>query len=516
MTLNSSLEEELQTHFNYSTFRLGQKEIINDVLKGNNVLGILPTGSGKSICYQLPAKLLPGSTIVVSPLISLMIDQVKELKAFNFKEVIALNSFMTYQERKKTLNHLSSFKLIYVSPEIIQQPEIIEVLTQIKVSLFVIDEAHCISQWGHEFRPAYLRLNNVRELLGNPPLLALSATATPYVQNDIIKSFNNEAVVKHIYPMDRPNIAFSIEKVDHEQDKVNVITAILSQVNVPTLIYFSSRQTTEAVAEQLTLSLPHRKIAFYHGGMDQMDRIIIQQQFMNDQLDVICCTSAFGMGINKENVRLIIHYHFPSQLESYIQEVGRAGRDGSSSASLLLYSPHDHHLPQKMILNELPNEQEIKFVFKQLLMLKNGSGKIPTTDREIKEIFHINEIQWRFLNSQLENHGIIKEHQLYGDLQQWEKLFEEILCYRHKRFRIKQSNLVNMINWINTVGCLRRNLYKSFQDSYRPPTYLCCDRCDFEFSKWKPIESINQYEEGKSWQSHLKKVLLIEVNNEAK
>lgn len=516
MKHNMSLEDKLLKHFNYPSFRQGQKEIIVDVLKGHNVLGILPTGSGKSICYQLPAKLLPGTTIVVSPLISLMIDQVKELKAINFKKVIALNSFMDYQERKSVFQNLSSYKLIYVSPEIIQQKEILSYLKQVNVSLFVIDEAHCISQWGHEFRPAYFKLNRVIELLQNPPILALSATATTYVQEDIIKSLKRQEIIKHIYPMDKPNIAFCVKKVNHDQEKMKLITDLLPKFNVPTLIYFSSRQATESIAEQLSHALPGKKVAFYHGGMDQMDRITIQQQFMNDQLDVICCTSAFGMGINKENIRLVIHYHFPAQLESYIQEVGRAGRDGSSSTSLLLYSSHDDFLPKKMIINELPSEAHIRYTFKQLLSFAYEPRPLPTTDIEIKEVFHINEIQWRFLHSQLEKHGIIIEEKIHIDQELWDESLEEIISYRNERIRLKQANLLNMIEWINSEGCFREQLYKIFQESYKNPTHQCCSNCDYLFSKWKPIQNINENDGDISWQDKLRTVLLIGVNNEAK
>lgn len=514
MNHSASLENELQKHFNYSSFRLGQKEIIEDVMKGHNVLGVLPTGLGKSICYQLPAKLQKGSTIVVSPLISLMVDQVKELKAINFKDVIALNSFMDYQERKKVYRNLSSYKLIYVSPEIIQQPEVLNYLKKINVSLFVIDEAHCISQWGHEFRPDYLKLNKVIKSLQHPPVLALSATATTQVQKDIVMSLERSDVIKHIYPMDRPNIAFSIEKVTNDKEKLTAITKLLSNFNVPTLIYFSSRNTTESISEQLTRSLPEKNIAFYHGGMEQMDRITIQQQFMNDQLDVICCTSAFGMGINKENIRLVIHYHFPSQLESYIQEVGRAGRDGSSSVGLLLYSNSDDYIPKRMILNELPDERNIKFVFRQLLSIAKKSEAIPSTELQVEKTFQINEVQWRFLNSQLEKHGIIDDGKLQLDLEKWKKAFEDIVIYRNKRLLLKQTNLLNMIKWINTEVCLREKLYETFQDSYRDPKYQCCSNCDFLFSKWKPIEVLNKIEVDTSWQEKLKSLLLIGVNNE--
>ena len=331
------MDRELEKYFGFSSFRTGQKEIIQDVLNGKDVLGILPTGSGKSICYQLPAIMMDGLTIVVSPLISLMMDQVKEMKANHFKKVIAINSFMNFEERREIYRNIHTYKLLFISPEHLNQDFMTQLLQRVKISLFVIDEAHCISQWGHEFRPDYLKLNSLIEKLGNPPTLALSATATPEVQADIMKSLNKPEMIKHIYPMDKPNIAFCIEKVENDQEKNEILIPLLKKYKIPTLIYFSSRLTAESVTRFLSDKLEGRRIGFYHAGMEPMDRVMIQQQFMNNQLDIVCCTSAFGMGINKGNIRLIIHYHIPLQLESFIQEVGRAGRDGNSSVSLYYF-----------------------------------------------------------------------------------------------------------------------------------------------------------------------------------
>src|SRR5690625_2720860 len=213
------LTEHLQQHFKYDTFRQGQEEIIQDVLNGYSVLGVLPTGSGKSLCYQLTAKLLSGTTIVVSPLISLMIDQVKQLKAIQFKEVVALNSFMEYAERRQVYEQLHTYKLVYVSPELLQKESLLAYLQQVDISLFVIDEAHCISQWGHEFRPDYLKLHSIIKLFKNPPILALSATATVNVQTDITTSLHRPNMIKHIYPMDRENITFCVRETSNEAEK---------------------------------------------------------------------------------------------------------------------------------------------------------------------------------------------------------------------------------------------------------------------------------------------------------
>lgn len=510
------LEEALRRHFNYSAFRLGQKEIIQDIMNGNDVLGILPTGSGKSICYQLPAILLDGVTIVVSPLISLMIDQVKQLKATNFKAVVALNSFMDSAERKRVYRNLHTYKLIYVSPELLQQKDLLDRLQQINVRLFVIDEAHCISQWGHEFRPDYLRLSSTIEQLNHPAILALSATAPKAVQDDIITSLNRENISKHIYPMDRDNIAFYVQKTETEHEKLRTITHLLTNYRVPTIIYFSSRRIAENIASMLSEELSCKRIAFYHGGMEQMDRITIQQQFMNDQLDVICCTSAFGMGINKNNIGLVIHYHIPFQIEAYIQEVGRAGRDGKASVGLLLFSPNDIHLPINIIKNELPSEKDLSAVFQQLYKLHQAETRLPSDDIQLENLFEVNETQWRFLRYQFEKHGMIRQNHILYHKDQWKRAYQIINNLIMNRSLLKESKLTEILNWINQEECLRKHLYKSFQPTFSDPLYQCCSNCGFSWSEWKPSQTKLKETNSVNWESKLKRLLLIGENNEAK
>lgn len=491
--INMSLENELKKFFGYTTFRTGQKEIISDVMQGKDVLGILPTGMGKSLCYQLPAKFLEGTTIVVSPLISLMMDQVKELKASNFKEVIALNSFINPNERKNIYPHLGKYKLVYISPELLQQDELIRLIKQITVNLLVVDEAHCISQWGHDFRPDYLKLREVAVELNNPPILALSATATPEIRQDIKTILGRSEMMDHIYPMDRKNIIFSIEKANGDNEKNEKIKALFDRIRVPTIIYFSSRIATEQLTAYLLKTHPTLRVAFYHGGMDTMDRISVQQQFMNNQLDVICCTSAFGMGINKKDIRLIIHYHFPFQVESFIQEVGRAGRDGKESISLLLYSEHDHYLPMNLMKKELPQENELRFVFQQLYGLYNQHKQLPKKSDELEQVFHVNEIQWGFLHYQFENHGMIKGNQIVYHREKWKIAFNAILQFVNDRLIMKEQKLRDMIAWIQSDKCLREQLYKKFQSTFTIPDGSCCSNCGFNLSNWETQQQVVEH-----------------------
>ncbi|SFA73309.1 ATP-dependent DNA helicase RecQ [Lentibacillus halodurans] len=505
---NQKLKEQLRKQFCISSFRPGQEEIIKDIMHGNDVLGILPTGSGKSLCYQLPASLFEGVTIVVSPLISLMEDQVKQLKATGFKDVVALNSFMTLPEKKSVYRQLNQFKLIYLSPELLQQHELIKQLKHVKIDLFVIDEAHCISQWGHEFRPDYLRLGKVLGELNNPTVLALSATATKEVQQDIISSLNRYEMIGHIYPMDRENITFTVQKVNDDREKQDVMVKIFKRYRVPTLIYFSSRRKTEEMAAFLSESLPSQRVAFYHGAMDQLDRITIQQQFMNDQLDIICCTSAFGMGINKQNIRLILHYHFPMQIESFLQEVGRAGRDGKSSISLLLYSPGDEAIPNSIIENELPPKENLNNLFSKLYRSYFHYQQLPSTE-QLLETLQLNEIQWRFLNYQMEKHGMIKGNQLIYHKEDWQQTIEKIGCLVETRTVSKERKLYEMISSIHEENCLRETLYNSFQDDYKTPLYMCCSNCGFSFENWEPEQTRTDDQKDFSWDTKLKKILFI-------
>lgn len=503
-----SLENELEHYFGYSEFRTGQKEIISDCLDGKDVLGILPTGTGKSICYQLPSRLLDGITIVVSPLISLMMDQVKELKAKNYKEAVAINSFLDFENRKHIYRNINKYKLIYVSPEILQQKELQSYLQSLSVSLFVVDEAHCISQWGHEFRPDYQKLDTIIEMLGNPPVLALSATATNEVQEDIISSLKRPSMIKHVFPMDRTNIALSVQEVVNNEEKLEIITSVLKERKVPSLIYFSSKSAAENVSHILSERLPDHRIAYYHGGMEQMDRIAIQQQFMNDQIDIICCTSAFGMGINKNNIRFVFHYHFPGQLESFIQEIGRAGRDGHQSVSILLYSKQDIFLPKQMIESELPSDEDLMRVYRGIHSYQKNNLSLPHNIEEIESFFEVSEVQWRFISFQLDKHGINLENGLKYDQSKIKQTFKLIQNIRDERLLLKQSKLNDILRWIQAEGCLRENLYTKFQKVYTKIDEYCCSNCGINLQSFKPDQT-NKNRSSQSWEIKLKRLLLI-------
>lgn len=479
------------------------------MLQRRDVLGILRTGTGKSLCYQLPAKILPGITIVVSPLISLMLDQVRSLQAIHYKDVTAFHSFQTRFERQTALTQLHTYKLVYVSPEILQSKQLMDRLKQLKVSLFVVDEAHCISQWGYDFRPDYLRLPEVIVTLQQPPVLALTGTATPEVQLDIQAKLKRNDMVKHIYPMDRENIALVVEEVIGQEEKNQRLLTWLSKTKTSTIVYFSSRLASERISELIAAQLSNKSVAYYHGGLQTMDRLKIQQQFMNNQLDVICCTSAFGMGINKPDIRMIIHYHLPTQIESYIQEIGRAGRDGKESISVLLYQQDDVHIPLHIIENELPTRSELQFIYEQLLHYQTNNEVLPVDDVAIEQQFLINITKWRYLLFLLEHYEMIEQRLVIGSENELQEAFRMIQQFTEKRFTLKKQDLQQVISWIHSKTCLRKKLYAPFKQDIANKEVNCCSNCGFSLENVPVEKAADKQTNATDWQSLLKHVLLI-------
>lgn len=329
----------LKRYFGYDQFRANQQEIIQDAIDGKDSLVLMPTGGGKSICYQIPALLMPGITVVVSPLISLMQDQVETLKA-NGIPAEALNSGNDTTEdvivRRRCIN--GELKLVYISPERLMV-ELPHLFSQVKVSLFAIDEAHCISQWGHDFRPEYSQLGILREHFPQVPIMALTATADSITRRDIIKQLHLDGK-EYISSFDRPNLSLSVMAESMKADKMRIVLRFIQQhPNEAGIIYCLSRKNTETLARDLTAK--GISALSYHAGMTSDKRRDVQERFKNDQLQVVCATIAFGMGIDKSNIRWVIHYNMPKSIESFYQEIGRAGRDGAPADTLLFYSLND-------------------------------------------------------------------------------------------------------------------------------------------------------------------------------
>ncbi|NPA36250.1 MAG: DNA helicase RecQ [Chlorobi bacterium] len=356
------LLENLRKYFGYGSFRPLQKEIINDVLEGRDIVVLMPTGGGKSICYQLPSVLMDGITLVVSPLIALMKDQVQSLRA-NGIDAVFLNSTLTQSDKRTIVSRINSgeVKLLYVAPETIFSGDFVSFLKTLKLNLIAIDEAHCVSSWGHHFRPEYSKLHILKEEFPDVPTMALTATADRAVRSDIGELLGMKSPEMFISSFDRPNLSLSVLP---GQKKWEQIIRIVNRHNGESgIIYCGSRKATETLAAKLQRE--GVKAESYHAGMNSESRGKVQDMFIQGDTDVICATIAFGMGIDKPDIRFVIHYNMPGNIESYYQEIGRAGRDGQPAETILFYSYRDVQTHMGFI-EEINNEQYKKIQIAKL------------------------------------------------------------------------------------------------------------------------------------------------------
>src|ERR671915_1124005 len=372
----------LRERFGYDGFRPGQERAVESVLERRDTLVVLPTGGGKSLCYQVPALVLPGLTVVLSPLISLMKDQVDALVARDVPATF-LNSTLSSSEIANRMRQVQrgEIKLLYVAPERFDVGSLAGRLQGLGVSLLAVDEAHCISEWGHDFRPSYLRIAQIREKLGWPPVVALTATATPHVRTDIARQLRLQNQRTVITGFDRRNLRYHVVPTRTDTEKDEALIEILRGREGLAVVYASTRRAVERIAE--TLNRGGVPAVGYHAGLDDAHRHEVQESFMREQVRVIVATSAFGMGIDKPNVRLVVHYTMPGTLEAYYQEAGRAGRDGLEGDCFLLHAFQDRFTHEFFVKGANPERVLIEQVYSVLRAEADESGAVRLTSDDL-------------------------------------------------------------------------------------------------------------------------------------
>ncbi|HST52688.1 MAG TPA: RecQ family ATP-dependent DNA helicase, partial [Pyrinomonadaceae bacterium] len=371
----------LRKFFGFEEFREGQSEVVQSVLEGHDTVVVMPTGGGKSLCFQLPALMREGVTVVVSPLIALMKDQVDALRWRGLPATF-INSSLDFDEQKERIAGVrrGDFKLLYVAPERFRSSHFVETLRRASISLFAVDEAHCISEWGHDFRPDYARLRSFREAIGSPQTVALTATATPYVRADIIEQLNLADPRAFVSGFDRPNLSIAVVHTEREREKFARIRQLAGEYAAQSgIIYTSTRKSVEQITQKLKDA--RLLVVGYHAGMTDDERVRAQDEFMSGRAQLIVATNAFGMGIDKPDIRFVVHFHLPGSIEAYYQEIGRAGRDGRQSICLLLFNYADKRTQDYFIEGSYPPPELIVKVYSALT--GTGLKRIELSTREI-------------------------------------------------------------------------------------------------------------------------------------
>ena len=374
----------LREHFGFEAFRQGQREVIEAILAGHDTVVVMPTGGGKSLCFQLPALMNEGATVVVSPLIALMKDQVDALHARNLPATF-INSSVDFEEQKARINGIrqGKYKLVYVAPERFRSAHFVEALKSVNVSLFAVDEAHCVSTWGHDFRPDFLRLKSAVEEIGRPQVVALTATATPHVRADIIEQLGLREPRAFVSGFDRPNLSIRVVHTQKEREKIaHVKTLAAAARGGSGIIYSSTRKSVEQVARRLKDA--GLSVVAYHAGMDEAERTRAQDDFMSGRVQMIVATNAFGMGIDKADIRFVIHYHLPGSIEAYYQEIGRAGRDGLPSECVLLFNYADKRTQDFFIEGSYPPPELIAKVYEALVATRQSHIELSTREIAVR------------------------------------------------------------------------------------------------------------------------------------
>ncbi len=484
------LRSPLERHFGFHNFRPGQHEAIQQLLDGRHVLVVMPTGAGKSLIYQLAACLLPGTTLVISPLIALMKDQVDALTRRGIPAT-AINSTIPSSEQARRLQGVAdgAYRLVYIAPERLRHRAFRQALADTRISLLAVDEAHCISQWGHDFRPDYLHIAAARKEIGHPPTAALTATATSQVQDDIVGLLDLLDAERIVTGFNRPNLTFRVRYTPDLSDKLRAPREFLAQNPGPGIIYVGTRREAEEVADFIR-EVVGREARAYHAGMEDALRTTIQDAFMAGRLNLVVATNAFGMGVDRADVRFVLHFSLPGTLEAYYQEAGRAGRDGRPAECMLLYSPQDRALQEWFIENDAPSAHELEVLYRTVREVAREDVAVLTLD-DLALATGIGEVKLRVGLSLLEQMEAL--HRL-GD--EGRRLWLEVESWRPERLRVtaaevearrahKRRQLARMVAYAEADTCRRRLILAHFGDKGPAEAPTCCDNC---LSTVPPVE----------------------------
>lgn len=475
----NKISKLLRTVFGIERLRDGQQQVIDSVLDGRDTLAIMPTGSGKSLCYQIPARLLPGTTIVVSPLISLMKDQLEKLEAMGIRAA-QVNSSLSREEEQAAIDGIQNtvHEIVFCTPERLSTPEFLEVLKQVRIALVVVDEAHCISQWGHDFRPAYLDMAGAIDALGKPPVLALTATATEDVVDDIGRQLGRPRIHVVNTGIYRPNLHYSVLQVTNNGERYARALELVRAKEGVGIVYAATVKAAEEMLQ--VLEDGGESATLYHGKLPAAERKANQDLFMAGERRVMVATNAFGMGIDKPDTRFVIHLQLPANLEAYYQESGRAGRDGKDADCTLLYFPDDKRVQQFFLVKHYPSANDLKMIYEIVRNLsEQGTCNYEAIDKAIDELA---SSKLKVCLKLLKDGKLLRQNRKleYAPTATEPRaaLFDKLAeVYSHKQERDREA-LEQMVSYAVSGFCRWKVLLDYFGDEVEGFEKCCrCDNC---------------------------------------